>query len=151
MIDCFAEGLRKYPLVTVIDRNCVKPYTIVPKDSSEKPIHLEKNDVVWIPIYALHRDPKHYPDPEKFDPERFNTQNRKLMNTYSFLPFGVGPRICIGARFALLQSKVMLANLLTKFELIVTDKTAIPLEYSKTYINLHVDKGVYVGFRSINK
>lgn len=134
-----------------IDRNCVKPYTILPERPTEKPIRLEKDDVIWLPVYAIHKDPKYYPDPERFDPERFNDNNKKSMNGYCFIPFGSGPRICIGARFALLQAKVMLVNLLRKFEIIVIDdKTRIPLEFSKTYINLHVDDGIQVGFRSLN-
>ena len=62
----------------------------------------------WIPIFAIHRDEKFYPDPEKFGPERFNDENKATLNPSVYLPFGAGPRNCIGSRFALLEGKVVL-------------------------------------------
>lgn len=52
--------------------------------------------VFLIPIYGLHHDPKHFPDPEKFDPERFSEENKHNIAPNTYLPFGVGPRNCIG-------------------------------------------------------
>lgn len=49
-----------------------------------------------IPIWSLHRDPKYYDDPEKFDPERFYDENKHKIKPYTYLPFGIGPRNCIG-------------------------------------------------------
>jgi cytochrome P450 len=57
--------------------------------------------ITIIPIYALHHDPKYYPEPERFDPERFNEDEKAKRNHYVYLPFGEGPRICIG-KFAVL-------------------------------------------------
>jgi cytochrome P450 len=54
-----------------------------------------------IPVYALHHDPKYYPEPERFDPERFNEDEKANRHRYVYLPFGEGPRICIG-KFAVL-------------------------------------------------
>jgi cytochrome P450 family 6 len=51
---------------------------------------------VLLPILALHHDPKYYPDPERFDPERFSEEGKKTRPQFSYLPFGEGPRICIG-------------------------------------------------------
>ena len=51
---------------------------------------------VYIPAFAIHRDPKIYPDPEVFDPERFNEENINSRHSSLFLPFGDGPRNCIG-------------------------------------------------------
>jgi len=57
---------------------------------------LEKGITVAIPVAALHHDPKYYPEPDRFDPERFNEEERQKRHHYVYLPFGEGPRICIG-------------------------------------------------------
>jgi cytochrome P450 len=57
---------------------------------------VEKGTQILIPVMALQNDPKYYPDPEKFDPERFNEEEKKKRPPCTYLPFGEGPRICIG-------------------------------------------------------
>ena len=54
---------------------------------------------VIIPIYALHHDPDYYPHPQKFDPERFNEENKRKRHPFVYLPFGAGPRNCLGKLF----------------------------------------------------
>lgn len=51
---------------------------------------------MWIPNFSLMRDPKYFPNPEKFDPERFSDDNKDSINPTTYLPFGIGPRNCIG-------------------------------------------------------
>lgn len=70
---------------------CTQKYTI-----AESNITLNVGDKLIIPIYSLHRDPKYYSDPEVFDPERFTEENINSRPLGTFLPFGDGPRICIG-------------------------------------------------------
>lgn len=57
---------------------------------------LEKGTNVEISILGLHRDAEYYSDPEKFDPERFSKKNKNTRKPFTYLPFGAGPRICIG-------------------------------------------------------
>jgi cytochrome P450 len=64
----------------------------------------------FINIYGMHRRAKYFPDPDKFDPDRFEPEMEKRMKT-SYLPFGGGPRICIGNQFALLEGQLVLAAL----------------------------------------
>lgn len=59
-------------------------------------ILLHKGTHVLIPIFPIHRDPQHYSNPELFDPERFSHENKKKLHQYAFIPFGEGPRNCIG-------------------------------------------------------
>lgn len=70
-----------------------------------------------VPIPQLHRDPCAWPEPDKFDPERFLGDNRKSINWTYWQPFGQGPRNCVGMRFALLEIKLAVSHVLTKFRL----------------------------------
>jgi cytochrome P450 family 6 len=92
----FSETLRKYPAVPVLSRECTKDYKIPGTN-----VVLEKGMTTIIPVFALHHDPKYYPDPERFDPERFNENEKSKRHHFVYLPFGEGPRICIG-NFAVL-------------------------------------------------
>lgn len=104
-------------------------------------------DMVWIPIYGLHRDEKYYPDPEKFDPERFSAENRKNINPNAYLPFGVGQRACIGSRFALMETKAILYSLLSAFTFEVSEKTQIPLRLQKAGFANRAEKGFWVDLK----
>lgn len=93
-------------------------------------IVVKKGQFVNVPVYSIHHDEKYYPDPEKFDPERFNKQNVADRDPYTFLPFGAGPRICIGMRFGLAQARSGLITLLSKFRFSRCDKTPNPIQFS---------------------
>nr|CAD7195974.1 unnamed protein product [Timema douglasi] len=129
------ETLRKHPPVGNIDRTCTKAYTI-----PGTKVHLEKGTKVKIPVYALHYDPKYYPDPHKFDPERFNEENKRKRHTYTYLPFGEGPRMCIGMRFAIMQIKVGLAVLLLNYRFSICPLTKIPIVLEPKHDILAVPK-----------
>ncbi|KAJ9577523.1 hypothetical protein L9F63_005896, partial [Diploptera punctata] len=118
------ETLRKYPPVTVLTRECTQ--TIKLRDTD---LVVDKGTQIFLPIYALHHDPKYYPDPEKFDPERFNEEEVNKRPHFAYLPFGEGPRLCIGMRFGLMQTKVGLITILSNYEVQVSEKTPIPLKY----------------------
>lgn len=85
------ETLRKYPPLTFLSRICNKDYTI-----PETNLVVEKGIQVVIPVLGLHRDPNYFPDPEKFEPERFSDEAKRHRPNYVYLPFGEGQRICIG-------------------------------------------------------
>lgn len=84
-----------YPPSAAVDRECVKAYQM-PDTSTDKGYLIRPGDVLWVPIHALHHDPEYFPDPEIFDPERFSEENRTNIKPFSYVPFGSGPRICIG-------------------------------------------------------
>lgn len=98
-------------------------------------------------MYALHRDPKYFPNPEKFDPERFSDENKHKIVPFSYVPFGSGPRNCIASRFALLEIKTLFVYLLSKLDFIVIEKTQIPIKISKTQFNMATEKGIWLGMK----
>ena len=81
------ETMRKYPAAMRTDR-------VANADFEYKGMKLNKGQIWSVAIYALHHDPEYYPEPERFDPERFNEINRKLRPNEAFCPFGHGPRNC---------------------------------------------------------
>ena len=83
------ETLRLYPPILRIDRVCNEDYTYKDK-------FIPKGCLWNLCIWALHHDEKNYPDPVRFDPERFSPDRKKSRNIYAFMPFGIGPRNCIG-------------------------------------------------------
>ncbi|XP_014477670.1 PREDICTED: cytochrome P450 9e2 [Dinoponera quadriceps] len=123
-----SETLRMYT-APFIERECERDYELPPTLPNEKPFTLKKGMLVWMPIYAIHRDGKYYDDPEKFRPERF-LDNNVYHNSSCYIPFGLGPRICIANRFALLEIKVLLFHLLARCELRPCAKTTLKLSKS---------------------
>lgn len=87
------ETLRKFPPIPNTARKCTKDYKI-----PDTNLVIPKGTTIEIPIYSVHRDPEYYPEPDMFDPERFTDENEKARNPMSFIPFGEGPRNCIGLR-----------------------------------------------------
>lgn len=87
----FAETLRKHSIAPSLFRITNAPYTI-----PETNITLEAGTRVLLSVMGLHNDPKYFPDPEKFDPERFSEEEKAQRPSFTYLPFGEGPRFCIG-------------------------------------------------------
>ncbi len=103
------EAMRMYPPAWVTDRQAAV-------DDEIKGHQIPKGTMVVLAIYALHHDPKFWDDPEVFQPERFAAEHRKQMNSnYSYLPFGGGPRLCIGNSFAMMEMQLVLAYYLRKY------------------------------------
>lgn len=129
------------------DRKCSKPYTIQPENPDEKPIHLSPGTSVWVPIFPIQRDPQYYPNPNHFDPERFNDENKSKIKPGTYMPFGVGPRNCIGSRFALLEAKIIILYFLSKLELKPCEKTLIPMKLKKASFATLAEGGFYLNLR----
>lgn len=88
------ETLRKYPAAPFIIRKCTKDVELVLGDS--KTVKIERGMNLWIPISSIQCDPENFENPNKFDPERFNEENKRKIRTGSYIPFWIGPRNCIG-------------------------------------------------------
>lgn len=111
--------------------------------SDGKVINLKKGDIIKIPTYAMHHCEEFYPDPEKFEPERFLPENRDKLVPYTYLPFGAGPRNCIGMRFALLEAKVAIMKLILKYRFVRTARTPAKPDMSQA-MGLLGSKDLYV-------
>ena len=112
------ETMRMYPAAIRTDRTTSSDY-------ESNGIKFKKGQLVNVLIYALHHDEQLYPEPHKFIPERFNEANKKQRPNESFIPFGAGPRSCVAQRFALLEMKLLLASILSKFKFEKCSKTIV--------------------------
>jgi len=91
----FTETQRKYPTFTFLDRISCCDYEL-PAPNGNGTITLPAGTGVYIPVFALHYDPTYFPEPEKFDPDRFTEENKQSRPKYTYMPFGEGPRMCLG-------------------------------------------------------
>ncbi|CAF1472592.1 unnamed protein product [Rotaria sordida] len=104
------ETLRLLPSVPMIGREIQETFQYDGKT-------FLKGTTVVIFIYEIHRDPQHFPEPEKFDPDRFLPELTQQRHPYAYIPFSAGSRNCIGQRFALLEEKVFLSTIIRRFHL----------------------------------
>ncbi|XP_065207592.1 probable cytochrome P450 6a14 [Planococcus citri] len=139
-----AETLRKYPPLPVLHRESVEDYVI-----PDTKIRLPARTKIQIPVYSIHHDWKYYPNPEKFDPERFNAENKLSRMNGTYIPFGDGPRYCIGKRFAYMEMKAALADIMTKYEFSPCNKTQIPLSYKHGSILMSPKNGIWLNISKI--
>ncbi|KAF0304137.1 Cytochrome P450 3A31 [Amphibalanus amphitrite] len=107
-----SETLRLYPPATRMERVCAKEYTLPDTD-----IQIPAGTLVYMPVFAMHRDPELYPDPLQFDPDRFLPEEKEKRHPCAYIPFGNGPRNCIAMRFALFEAKVALVSVLRELTL----------------------------------
>jgi cytochrome P450 len=104
------ETLRMYPPAYYIQRQLVK-------DMDMQGYRLQKGCVILTSVFALHKNPDYWDQPEHFDPDRFSSQNSDKVRKGAYMPFGMGQRICIGNQFALLEMAAVLAVMGRQFHL----------------------------------
>jgi len=107
------EGLRLYPPFWMIDREAVA-------NDRAGDIEIPRGSTVIVYVYGAHHAPRYWESPESFDPERFIKGNEKLRTPFTYLPFGGGPRVCIGNQYAMLQILMILSDLLRKYDFQLT-------------------------------
>lgn len=116
------EAMRLYPPVWLLQSRQVREETTLDG------YPLKKGTIITTPIFALHRNEKYFPDPERFDPERFTPERAADLPRYAYLPFGAGPHVCIGAQFAMMEAKLILAMLAQRFMFDLADDYVFELE-----------------------
>lgn len=96
-------------------------------------------------FYFLIRDPNNYPDPEVFDPDRFTEEKRKKRHKAIYLPFGEGPRMCMGMRFGQTQVKAGIMSVLKEFRIKISPNHK-PIVQDPTSIMIHAKDGLTLNF-----
>ncbi|KAH8394682.1 hypothetical protein KR222_001678, partial [Zaprionus bogoriensis] len=135
-----SETLRLYTIVPLLERKALNDY-VIPDHPN---LVIENGTQIIIPAAAYHRDEDFYPDPEKFDPDRFSPEQVAARDSVEWLPFGDGPRNCVGMRFGQMQTRIGLAQLIRNFRFTVCEKTEIPLVYNPKSFVLGTIGGIYL-------
>lgn len=135
------ETLRLAPPLTRIEREASEDYVL-----GQTGIKVPKSCIIGIPVYAMHRDPEYFPEPENFYPERFSGENESSVRPFTYLPFGAGPRNCIGMRLAMQAVKMCLMHSVHKARFVRIDKTQVPLKIKHEFGLLQFED-VTVGIR----
>ena len=102
------EAMRLYPPVGLLARNVLAPDQLYERD-------IRPRDTVFLNIYALHRHQLWWDRPDAFDPDNFAPDKVEARDRFQYLPFGAGPRICVGANFAMMQAQIILMTLVARF------------------------------------
>jgi cytochrome P450 len=103
------EALRLYPPFWMVDREAIA-------DDRVGDVVIPAGSMVIVHVYGAHHAPTHWPDPETFDTDRFLKGSEKLRTPFTYLPFGGGPRVCIGNHYAMLQILMILSDLLRRYD-----------------------------------
>ncbi|GBP51614.1 Cytochrome P450 6k1 [Eumeta japonica] len=111
LTSCILETLRKYPPVAYMDRQCRRDYRL------DERVTIRRGQPVFVNVMALHYSPELYPEPERWRPERFEGAHETDNRNFSFIPFGDGPRFCIGKRFGVIQVRVAAAQIVANYKL----------------------------------
>ncbi|XP_041978536.1 uncharacterized protein LOC121732648 [Aricia agestis] len=147
-----SEVLRLWPPALLTDRVCAKDYNLGrANDKASKDYIIRKGDVLNLPVWSIHHDPEYFPDPLRFDPERFSDENKHTIHPMAYMPFGVGPRNCIGSRFALCELKVLVYTLLLHMEVSPCARTNTSRTLSKDSFNLLLQGGHWLTFKPRNE
>ncbi|XP_051157765.1 cytochrome P450 6k1-like [Leptopilina boulardi] len=139
-----SEILRMYPVLPYLDRVAQKNYNI-----PETNLLIEKGTAIIIPMLGLHGDPQYFPNPDVFDPERFSEENKKSLIPCVYMPFGEGPHICIGQRLGLLQSKLGIIHIISKYELSINKKTSVPIKLNPKAVLTSAIDGIHLNLKKI--
>ncbi|XP_061391502.1 cytochrome P450 6g1-like [Musca vetustissima] len=139
------ESLRLYPAVAFLERK----HNARDQEFSLKPYHdfkIPNGMPIFISNYAIHRDPLYWPNPEVFDPERFSLQNKEGISPYAYLPFGLGPRSCMGGRLGLLISKVGVLYFLKNYEIRQCPQTVKNMSFNPNMLTLECKDDINLEF-----
>ncbi|WP_173021468.1 cytochrome P450 [Lewinella sp. W8] len=129
------ESMRLYPPAWITDR-------VALADDAVKDMKIEQGTVVGIFIYGVHHSERYYESPEEFRPDRMSPEAKKDRHPFAFLPFGGGPRLCIGNHFAMLEMQLLLSSVLDRYDFTLVSGQEQP--GLRPIITLHMDRRVRI-------
>jgi cytochrome P450 len=132
------EAMRLYPPVGLLARNVLAEDELCGRV-------MRPNDILFLPIWALHRHELLWERPDRFDPGRFDRINGPKRDKYQYLPFGAGPRVCVGADFAMMQAGIILATLIARFRF----RPSQPLPHPVMTMTVRPEPGVFLDVQSV--
>ncbi|XP_072168352.1 cytochrome P450 3A6-like [Diadema setosum] len=131
------ETLRLYPPAGVTDRYCKETFV-------HNGLTIPKGFQVLLAVYNIHHNPEYWPNPEVFDPERFSRENREGRHPFAWIPFGAGPRNCVGMRFALMEVKMATVRILQKYRIETGPNSQVPIKLGRR--NVKPEEGIILSF-----
>lgn len=140
------EALRKYPPGSILFRRVTVDEYQLPGTEWK----FKYGDLFVVPVYGVHWDPELYPEPEKFRPERFLSEEAKTRHSMAFLAFGEGPRNCIGLRFAEMEIKLAVAKILLNYRVIGGRDFPQELEFKTSGIILTPKSNIFLKFQPLS-
>lgn len=132
------EAMRLYPPVGLLARNVVADDVLCERE-------MQPNDTLFLPIWALHRHETWWENPTVFDPNRFSKEARAKRDKYLHLPFGAGPRVCVGASFAVTQAHIILSTLVQRFRFTPSTPGPKPI----MTMTVRPEPGVFLGVEEV--
>ncbi|XP_054738973.1 probable cytochrome P450 6a21 [Anastrepha obliqua] len=142
-----SETLRKHTIVPMLTRECSEDYEV----AGHPKYYINKGMFVIVPAVGIHLDDDYYPTPEEFNPDNFTPEKVAERDSIEWLPFGDGPRNCVGLRFGLMQTRVGLGYLLKNFRFGVSEKTQIPIKYNKKTFLSMAEGDIYLRVEKVSK
>jgi len=123
------EAMRLYPPAWVVNVRCAAA------DTTLGPYAVKKGDLLWLSPFVMHRRPAYFPDPERFDPDRWTAERERALPKFAYMPFGGGPRVCIGNGFALMEAHLIVAAVARRYRLRLSPGHPIALNAQITLSN----------------
>lgn len=148
---CIHESMRIIPPVLFYKKLCSAPCELTSRNGLK--IKLNPEDIVLLPAHAICHDPQYFPNPDEFHPERFSEENggvKKYKDLGLFFPFGSGPRTCLGMKFALIQVKAAVAEIVRNFDIKLNSKTQKGHSLVPTGLVGELEGGVWLNFQERN-
>lgn len=146
------EALRLNAPAPLLSKRCISDCTVPLTVDGKESFTVPAGTTMAVPVYDIHRDPANFENPLEFIPERFDEKNggvKAFKDKGSLLVFGMGPRACLGQRFAMTQMKAALVDIIKRYEVTVNKKTQVPLVLDpKEFLNV-AQGGVWVDFKKL--
>lgn len=145
-----SESLRLHPPFSFISKECTETTEL--EYLKGKNVTIEKGTNVYLPLYQLQHDAEYFPKPDEFKPERFDPEHggvKAFRDKGVFLTFGDGPRACMGMKFAVMQSKAAVAEIIKNFKITINEKTEPGFVIDPTEFMYIKKGGIWIDFKPV--